>query len=224
MLKPYQEKSQQIKDEIKKIGVSILDANQESLLALKDNNIDAFQHIDLSVKKLVTKSNEIDNLIVTTLALHSPEAKDLRHLVSYLKITNELVRAGANTRSFLKTFRKTFSDELNTSVILEYAIPLNKSANMALKHAIEMIDCCEDDTTKIDELYNKALVEESKTDDLYAMVEKNILKLITKNAELSRDYFDILSSLRRIEKVADRAVSIASLMQFAHLGGEIGQS
>ena len=95
---------------------------------------------------------------------------------------------------------------------------------MALKHAIEMIDCCEDDTTKIDELYNKALVEESKTDDLYAMVEKNILKLITKNAELSRDYFDILSSLRRIEKVADRAVSIASLMQFAHLGGEIGQS
>jgi phosphate transport system protein len=74
------------------------------------------------------RSNEIDNIIVTTLALYSPEAKDLRQLVSYLKITNELVRTGSNAKDFAKMFKKSYSDDLNTNMILEYAIPLLRSA------------------------------------------------------------------------------------------------
>ncbi|MGB5793557.1 PhoU domain-containing protein, partial [Poseidonibacter sp.] len=83
-----------------------------------------------------------------------------------------------------------------------------------------------DDTNKnqIEEKFHKVMVEESKSDDLYSMVEKNILKLISKNLELSKEYFDILSSLRKLEKTADRATSIANLLLFAHIGGEIEQS
>lgn len=224
MLKPYEEKIELIKNEIKIIASSIMQANQESLHALKDGNITEFKNIEISSKKLISRSNIIDNLIVKTLALHSPEAKDLRHLVSYLKITNELIRAGTNTKNFLKTFRKAYSEDLDTATILEYTIPLNKAALTALSHSIEMLDCLNTQNSRIEQLYNKTLVEESKTDDLYAMVEKNILIMISKNAELSKDYFDILSSLRRIEKVADRAVSISSLMLFAHFGGEIAIS
>ena len=40
----------------------------------------------------------------------------------------------------------------------------------------------------------------------------------------SRDYFDILSALRRLEKIADRAVSIANLLHFAQVGGDMVQS
>ena len=39
-----------------------------------------------------------------------------------------------------------------------------------------------------------------------------------------KEYFDILSALRRLEKIADRAVSIANLLQFAQVGGDIVQS
>lgn len=224
MLKPYEEKIELIKKEIKEIAICITQANKLSLLALKENKIEDFKSIEISSKKLIARSNVIDNLIVKTLALHSPEAKDLRHLVSYLKITNELIRAGTNTKGFLKTFRKAYSSELDTATILEYTIPLNKAALTSLSHAIEMLDCNNIEDSKIEELYNKTLVEESKTDDLYAMVQKNILKLISQNVDLSKDYFDILSSLRKIEKVSDRAVSISSLMLFAHFGGEISIS
>jgi phosphate transport system protein len=37
------------------------------------------------------------------------------------------------------------------------------------------------------------------------MIEKNILKLISKNLDLSKEYFDILSALRRLEKIADQS-------------------
>ncbi len=142
-------------------------------------------------------------------------------MVSYLKITNELVRAGTNSKIFIKTFRKSFSDELDETTILEYAIPLQKAAASALEITLSMLD--ETNEKLIEESFNKILVEESKTDDLYAMVEKNILKLISKNQELSRDYFNLLSSLRKLEKCADRATSIANLIVFAYIGGELEQ-
>jgi phosphate transport system protein len=222
MLKPYEIKLQSIKEEIQKIGADVIEALELSLKALKNNNINELKDIEITEKKLLIKSNEIDNIIVTTLALYSPEAKDLRQLVSFLKITNELVRTGANAKDFAKKFKKSFSDDLNTSIILEYAVPLLRSALLSLQTSISIID--ETNTKHIEEKYHRVIVEESKTDDLYLMIEKNILKLISKNLDLSKEYFDILSALRRLEKIADRAVSIANLLQFAQVGGDIVQS
>ena len=222
MLKPYETKLANIKEEISKIGVDVIDSLELCLNSLTQKNIGDLKNVEITEKKLLIKSNEIDNMIVTTLALYSPEAKDLRQLVSYLKITNELVRTGSNAKDFAKKFRKSYSDDLNTSIIIEYAIPLLRSALLSLQTSISIID--ETDAKQIEERYHRVIVEESKTDDLYLMVEKNILKLITKNLDLSKEYFDILSALRRLEKIADRAVSIANLLQFAQVGGDMVQS
>ncbi len=222
MLKPYELKLKLIQEEIEKIGHDVVESLEFSLRALEDRKIENLKSIEITEKKLQIKSNEIDNLIVTTLALYTPEAKDLRHLVSFLKITNELVRTGSNAKDFAKKFKKSYSDDLNTAIILEYAIPLLKSALLSLQTSISIID--ETNPKHVEEKYHRVIVEESKTDDLYLMIEKNILKLITKNLDLSKEYFDILSALRRLEKIADRAVSIANLLQFAQVGGDIVQS
>ena len=222
MLKPYETKLNSIKDEILKIGVDVVEALEICLKALDVRKIEELKNVEITENKLLIKSNEIDNIIVTTLALYSPEAKDLRQLVSFLKITNELVRTGSNAKDFAKTFKKSYSDDLNTSMILEYAVPLLRSAILSLQTSISIID--ETNPKHIEEKYHRVIVEESKTDDLYLMIEKNILKLISKNLDLSKEYFDILSSLRRLEKIADRAVSIANLLQFAQVGGDIVQS
>ena len=222
MLKTYESKLISVKSEIQKIGVEVVEALEICLTALENKKIEDLKNVELTEKKLLLKSSEIDNLIVTTLALYSPEAKDLRQLVSFLKITNELVRTGSNVKAFAKMFKKSFSDDLNTTMILEYAIPLLKSALLSLQTTISIID--ETDAKHVEEKYHRVVVEESKTDDLYLMIEKNILKMITKNLDLSKEYFDTLSALRRLEKIADRAVSIANLLQFAQVGGDIVQS
>lgn len=222
MLKPYEEKLKHIKKEIQALGISAVEALELCLKALNDRKIEDLNNVEISEKKSLLKSNEIDNIIVGTLALYSPEAKDLRRLVSFLKITNELVRTSANAKDFAKMFKKSYSSDLDTAIILEYAIPLLKSALLSLKTATSIID--EHEEKQIEEKYQRVVVEESKTDDLYLMIEKNILKLITKKLDLSKEYFDILSSLRRLEKIADRSVSIAKLLQFAQVGGDIVQS
>ncbi len=222
MLKPYEEKLKLIKSEVEKLGLDIVEAFEVCLKALNERKIENLKNVEVSEKKFLVKSNEIDNLIITTLALYTPEARDLRRMVAFLKITNEIVRTAANTKDFAKMFRRSYSEELNTNTILEYTIPLLKSALLSTKTAISIID--EQEHSKVEEKYQRVIVEESKTDDLYLMIEKNILKLITQKLDLSKEYFDLLSSLRRLEKIADRSVSIASLLQFAKLGGDIIQS
>ena len=222
MLKPYEAKLINVKSEIQQIALSVIDSLELCLKALNDRRIEDLSNVEITEKKVLAKSSEIDNIIVSTLALYSPEAKDLRRLVSFLKITNELVRTAANTKDFAKNFKKSYSNDLDTAIILEYTIPLLKSALLSLKTSASIID--EHDEKQIEEKYHKVVVEESKTDDLYLMIEKNILKLIAQKLDLSKEYFDILSSLRRLEKIADRAVSIAKLFQFAQIGGDIVQS
>jgi phosphate transport system protein len=222
MLNVYKEKLDTIKNEIILIGDKVVKANELALNAIVEDKTDLFNEAKSELNNVEKLSNKIDNLIVATLALHAPEAKDLRSLVSYLKITNELVRAGSNTRSFVKAIAKTMNHEVEVEKVKEYAIPLHKSTILSLKTALVMINLEDDNDTE--DYYHKVIVEESKTDDLYAMIEKNLLKLITKNRELSKDYFDLLGSFRRLEKVADRAASIANLLLFAHIGGEIHQA
>lgn len=222
MLKNYSQNLENIKKEISSIGEMTVDALEDALKAIKDGDISDLKKIDLPVKTIVAKSDVIDNLIVKTLALHSPEASDLRLMVAYLKISNELVRTAGSVKDFIKLFKKSFSDDLNRNAILEYTVPLLKSAYLSLETTLSIID--ETDVEIVKEKFQRVSVEESKTDDLYSMVQKNILKLITKNINLSKDYFEILTALRRLEKIADRSVAMASLVQFAHVGGEISKS
>lgn len=222
MLKPYEEKLKLIKSEVEKLGLDVVEALEVCLKSLNERKIENLKNVEISEKKFLAKSNELDNIIITTLALYTPEARDLRRMVAFLKITNEIVRTAANTKDFSKMFRRSYSEDLDTNTILEYTIPLLKSALLSTKTAVSIID--EQDLKQVEQKYQRVVVEESKTDDLYLMIEKNILKLITKNLDLSKEYFDILSSLRRLEKIADRSVSIASLLQFAKLGGDMVQS
>lgn len=219
MLKTYEEKVRNIQEELLNIGNEVVDSLEISFKGIKDQDMSKLKDLDLSIKKISSKANDIDNEIIKTLALYTPEARDLREVVSYLKITNELTRAGANTKIFAKIFRKAYSEDLNTKIILEFAIPLHKSTTLAFQTAMHMLS--ETSKKHVEEKYQRVIVEETKTNDLYAMIEKNILKLISKNLELSREYFDILSALRKLEKIADRASAIASLILFAKMGGEL---
>ncbi|MFA7082928.1 MAG: PhoU domain-containing protein [Arcobacteraceae bacterium] len=221
MLPVYKEKLQSIENEVLTIGFQIIRANELALKAIETKEYSLFNDAKNELLNLEQTSNKIDNMIVRTLALYAPEAKDLRVLVAYLKITNEIVRASSNTKTFIKNFSKTVTCEIDLDKINEYGIPLHKSAILAIKTALKIIQI--ENENEIEDYYHNVIVEESKTDDLYSMIEKNILKMITKNKELSKDYFEVLSSLRRLEKLADRAVSIANLLLFAHLGGEIHQ-
>ncbi len=216
MVTKFEESMNEIKAKVTDIGTGLLSANKLLLEALKDCDTQKFNEAKAHIKNIGAKANDIDNSIIKVLALYTPEAKDLRQVIAYLKITNELSRACSNSRSFIRGFTNVCED-VAIETINEYAVPMQTSTVKAIELTISMINC--DDIDEIQEIYNDVLIEESKTDDLYEMVERN-LTIQAQDSNNFEKFHKMLKALRKSGKIASRAISIANLLVYAKVGGQ----
>ncbi|KIM04049.1 MAG: hypothetical protein KN64_10190 [Sulfurovum sp. AS07-7] len=210
MLTKFEKSIIGINDMMIALGQKIIAANEVILEGLVSGDYSRYKDAKSSLNNVSHLVNSIDNKIVTTLALFSPEASDLKNMVAYLKVTNEYVRAASNTKSFLKNFPIKSDGELHLEKIMPNVILLQKATLESLRFAVSMIS--EDDKSTMKDLCVKANVEETKTDDIYSMIEKNLFIEMLNAHELSKEYFETLSLIRKIEKIGDRAASIANLL------------
>jgi phosphate transport system protein len=215
MTQNFQTNLDKIKVKLIEIGSGLLQANELILSALSDCDSTKFSDARSKIKNVNSKTDEIDNAIIKVLALYTPEARDLRQVIAYLKITNELSRASSNTRSFIRGFTDVCKD-VDTKTITEYAVPMQNSTVLAIKYTVSMITCEDDD--EIQDIYNDVLIEESKTDDLYEMVERN-LSLQADGSSSFEKFHKMLRALRKSGKIAARSISIANLLVYAKVGG-----
>ena len=215
MVSTFQTNVKEIKTEVKEICNGLLESNKILLEALKDCDDEKFTNARAQIKNVGSKTNEIDNEIIKVLALYAPEARDLREVVAYLKITNELARASSNTRSFIRGFTDV-CQYVDVETINEYALPMQTSTIKAIELTLSMIDC--EDEEEIQEIYNDVLIEENKTDDLYEIIERKLTALADGSNEFEK-FHKMLRALRKSEKIAARTMSIASLLLYAKIGG-----
>jgi len=211
----FEENLNIIKTRVRDIGDGLVKSNELLLDAIQTCDEEKFNEAKSHIKNITSKTDEIDNNIIKVLALYTPEASDLRKVVAYMKITNELSRACSNTRSFIRGFTDVCTD-VDVATINEYAVPMQTSTVNAIKVSISMLDL--DDEDEIREVYNDVLIEESKTDDLYEMVERNLL-VQADVANSFEKYHKMLRALRKSGKIASRAISIANLLVYAKVGG-----
>ena len=215
MISNFETNLNEIKGNVIEIGNGLLEANKLIKSALSDCEPQKFADARAHIKNIGAKTDEIDNAIIKVLALYTPEARDLRQVIAYLKITNELSRACSNTRSFIRGFTDVCKD-VDVETINEYAVPMQTSTVEAISQTISMINC--EDEEEIQEIYNDVLIEESKTDDLYEMVERN-LSLQADGSSSFEKFHKMLRALRKSGKIASRAISIANLLVYAKVGG-----
>ncbi len=215
MLSNFQINLNEIKAKIIEIGTGLLEANILINSAIATCDDAKFQEARSHIKNIGSKSNDIDNNIIKVLALYTPEARDLRQVIAYLKITNELSRACSNTRSFIRGFT-TVCDDVDTETINEYAVPMQTSTVKAIKLTMTMLEC--EDAEELQEIYNDVLIEENKTDDLYEMVERNLSQQAD-SVQSFEQFHKMLRALRKSGKIASRAISIANLLVYAKVGG-----
>jgi phosphate transport system protein len=218
MLPTYANELEIVNDKISTIARNILEANRVVLNALEKHDQELLETAKEHVKNMTQKTTEIDKAIVRMLALYSPEASDLREIVSFFKITNELLRASSNTRSLIKGFA-VYCTAIDLEIIEGYAIPLQRATVECVEGMVEMIEnTCIDET---EEIFSRILIAEHKTDDLYELLQDNIFSN-AKEIEDFAKFTKILGSLRKSEKIADRTLDIASLLLFARVGGVFG--
>jgi phosphate transport system protein len=220
LLPKYESKLQEIQKLVAELIAVEVTANQLALEAFTSGNIDGFETAADQLKSVDMDGNRIDNEIVKTFALFGPEARELRTLVAYLKMTNELVRIAEGSKKYARRIREHLQGECcDLAPFANIIVQLQKSVINALTciHdcAMNMGQC------NVEDMYRKVMVEESKNDDLFAILEKDILSQIVSEQEPSAEYVRVLGTMRKLERVCDRAVNVANLMLFEQKGGEL---
>lgn len=197
--------------------IDILESVYELLLQKETNSLDTIETINR--EKLLKKIDTIDNESISILTLYAPNARDMRFIVSIFKINSEIYRIYSNTISFIEKFHIPHKTDLKRKKILKLITPMLESALDALRDSIALLGP-EEDTQKIKHGYMNVYTSENQSDEYFRLAEKEIFKLSNNHLEQAIDYLNVLSAFRRLERIADRSLAIASLMYFAHIGGE----
>ncbi len=219
MLKNYKEIMKKSQSRVLNLAEDVLKAYALALEAFENSDITKADEARTMLKDAHERNSKIDNEIIKTLALFSPEARDLRIVIAYLKIASELTRITDYIRNFAKKVKLQISAELDLGDLKIDIISFIKSAQESLKASIESIKT--DNNDELDNLYRKVNVEESKCDDILSLVEKKLIEQLCILPENASEYIDFLHGVRRIERISDRSVNIVKLAMFAKKGGKV---
>lgn len=217
MIETFESAKGNIHTKLITIGENLLQANELILDGLADCEKEKFFQARNYIKNIGAKTDEIDNEIIKLLGIYTPEGKELRECIAYLKITNELSRACSNTRSFIRGFSDV-CDEIDNSKIKEYTVPMHRSTLKAVSLTLAMMNIS--DPEELQECYDEIIIEESKADDLYEIIEHHIYTAAEYTSNFEK-YHKMLKAVRKSEKIAYRAIGIANLLLYMRNGGSL---
>jgi phosphate transport system protein len=100
--------------------------------------------------------------------------------------------------------------------IIGQSLSINRCTIKAFEYTIDIIYELED-RDRIVELASKIAVEYSKTEDIYSMIETDVLKLMKNKSDENKSYIDLLKHLRKNLKIIDRLEDIVTRITVARI-------
>ncbi len=219
MLQNYKDILEKSRNRVLELAEDILKAYGDSIEAFDEGDIQKATDARGLLKDAHDRNNKIDNEIIKTLALFSPEARDLRVVIAHLKIASELTRISDYVRTYAKNVKMGISGDFEIEALKEDTKSFNQSTYKSLEAAVEAIKCNIEEG--LENIYRKVNVEVSKCDDIYSILEQNIVQQICVTPESARDFIYFHKSMRKVERISDRSLNIVKLAYFAQKGGKL---
>ena len=221
MLQANTKRLNEIRESTAKVLDNLVSSQRLILEALDSCDEGIYEDTKRPIKGISQQINDIDQSIVTVCSLYSPEAKDLREMVAFLKITSSLQRIVTNEKNYIKNMNicNQKTDEEMRAIIVD-SLAINRCTIKALEYSIDVVNESED-RDRLRELSSKIEVEASKTDDIYGLVEKSILQSMNRDHKLKDEYLNLLKYIRKNLKIIERLEDISSRLIFARIGGTL---
>ena len=220
MLSSYQERLRQVNSSMQELAATVEKAQRIAFEGFKESDIEKLDEAKEALKGCGLKANDIDNEVIKTLALYGPEATELREMVGYLKMTNELVNTCSTLKSYIKNNKSLIAGGFDLGKIKASLQTLHQSALNAITYMAEMIDISQSEE-ELRNLYRSIKVEESKGDDLYSIVQKDLSDTLYHTDIDPLDFMTVLKLARKLERISDHATNVAKLLLFIKTGGDL---
>ena len=210
MREMFQQELHEVQDRLVDISDSVVDILDNATQALCNADVTKADQALASADAISDKALALDELVIRVLARQSPVARDLRILVSALRISNSLERMASYAGHIAAIARYRFPASAVPEVLEDTFDEMSRLCVRLARKTTKVLK-----NTDID-LARKIQAEDERVDELHRHVFDVVLgKEWAENAMYT---VDVTLSSRYLERFADHVVDISSKVSYLTTG------
>jgi phosphate transport system protein len=203
-----------LKNLILTMGGYVEKALDEATQALIQRNMESFKKVHSIEERINEDHIKVDQACMTFLAKQGPVARDLRLIISIIKINSDLERMGDQCVNIAYTGK----DYLMRTPVASSLPDLERMSELARK----MVKGSLDSFVREDEKQAQSiLLMDDEVDALKTKVFRDLSAYIKKNPEQTEAALDIILMARNLERLGDHATNIAEDVIFVSTGKDV---
>ncbi|WBU39302.1 phosphate signaling complex protein PhoU [Homoserinibacter sp. YIM 151385] len=210
MREVFQQELAEVQDRLVAIASLVAESIANATSAFNDSDVSLAETVIEDDARIDAAAAELDELAITILARQQPVAKDLRIVVSALRISASLERMGDMATHIAQLARYRFPEKVVPKTLRPTFSEMGALDVAVANKLVELLRT--EDVRIAEEIRN----EDDKIDALHLSVFDKVLGETWKGA--AADTVDATLASRYHERFADHAVSIAKKVQYLATG------
>lgn len=184
-----------------------------AVTALDERNTELAEKIIAGDRRLDELDAAVNSFVVRLLALRQPMARDLRLIVSSLRISSDLERIGDLSKNLAK---RTLTLAQSSSPRGPRVARVGRLVQTVLRDIIDAY--ISDDALKATDAWKR----DGEIDDLCTALFSDVLSAMAGNPQTIAGSTHLLFAIKNIERIGDHANNIAESVHFMVLGHPMG--
>ena len=210
MREVFQQELREVRERLVEIAGLVANSIDSATQAFNDSNVSLAETVIADDAKIDAAAAELDELAINILARQQPVARDLRVVVSALRISASLERMGDMAEHIAQLARYRFPDKV---VPKSLRSTFKEMGALDVEIARKLVELLETEDLAIAEYIRD---EDDKIDALHLSVFDKVLGETWKGEAI--DTVDATLASRYHERFADHAVSISKKVQYLATG------
>ena len=210
MREVFQQELREVQDRLVEISDLVAESIQNATQAFNESNVALAETVIADDDKIDALAAELDELAIQILARQQPVARDLRIVVSALRISASLERMGDMAEHIAQLARYRFPEKVVPKTLRQTFVEMSR---LDVEIAQKLAQLLKTEDLSIAEYIRN---EDDKVDELHVSVFDKVLGEKWKGE--AADTVDATLASRYHERFADHAVSIAKKVQYLATG------
>lgn len=210
MREVFQQELREVQERLVEISELVVTSITDATEAFNESNVTLAEQVIKNDDKIDELAIALDELAINILARQQPVARDLRIVVSALRISASLERMGDISEHIAQLARYRFPDKVVPAILRDTFASMGALDVEIAKKLVELLRT--QDPRLAEEIRN----EDDKVDALHLSVFDQVLSATWQGQAV--DTVDSTLASRYHERFADHAVSIAKKVQYLATG------
>lgn len=216
MREVFQQELREVQERLVEISTLVAISIENATRAFTESNVSLAETVIADDDKIDVAAAELDELAINILARQQPVARDLRIVVSALRISASLERMGDMAEHIAQLARYRFPEKVVPKSLRPTFAEMGQVDVQIARMLVELL------TTEDVKIAEAIRNEDDKVDALHLSVFDKVLGETWKGQAV--DTVDATLASRYHERFADHAVSIAKKVQYLATGDWVPQN